>query len=110
MNVLQDYETEVSTGRAKMCRALLAKLCLPTNSYGASEEKQRKPQDGFEHIYQETFAATELMFLCFRAQQRAEKTDLDAAERVHVAARGSRQNELHAALVTPKPRLQTLHV
>jgi hypothetical protein len=110
MSVLEEYETEVSTGRAKMCRALLAKLWLPTNSNGASDEKQRKPQDGFEHICRETFAATELMFLCFRAQQRAEKNNLDVAERVHVAARGSRQNELHAALVAPKPRLQTLHV
>ena len=64
---LQEYETTISAGRAKMCRSLLSKKRLAAIDAGG---RQTQVDDSFADVRQiqdEAFLANEVMFSCFRS-------------------------------------------
>jgi hypothetical protein len=70
---LEEFETAVSAGRAKMCRTLLSKKRLA--AIDAMDRKRREEQAAddanFQQIHHAAFMANEIMFCCFRTEPPA---------------------------------------
>lgn len=67
---LEEYETAVSAGRAKMCRTLLSKkrLAAIDGMDRRAREEQSADDTNFQRIHHAAFMANEVMFCCFRTQ------------------------------------------
>lgn len=115
---LEDFETAVSAGRAKMCRTLLSKKRLAAIEAMDKKEREQQAMDdaNLQQVHEAAFLANEVMFSCFRTESLVTLNSgaADAAAAAAVAAktgaerRRSEQRRLGgaalaAATVVPPP-------
>ena len=88
---LEDFETAVSAGRAKMCRTLLSKKRLSAIDAMDRKEREQQAMDdaNLQQVHEAACVANEIMFSCFRTEPLASLNNgaVDAAAAAAVAAK-----------------------
>jgi hypothetical protein len=88
---LEDFETAVSAGRAKMCRTLLSKKRLSAIDAMNRKEREQQAMDdaSLQQVNEAACVANEVMFSCFRTEPLAPLNGgaADAAAAAAVAAK-----------------------